>query len=501
VKSITAFIGVFGLVVAASAGAAVDAGPPADAGEVTCKTSDDCSPPTPYCHPTLSVCVQCLADLNCFGVGYVCDQTRGACSTCRTNADCFGASPYCSTKLDRCVECLADSNCGSPGVKCVAGVCGACGDGICTSSERSGQFGLCDDCFAGCAKTDLRSSVGDKVAIGATVASADQSATQCGPPLVGIASFQWTAPDGKFYSFNGGPNTSVSLLDGGCAGGALQCWSSPAAIASFSPGQKIAILIGSDEPTGSYTLAIHSEATGELCNSVCPPGANGEAPCCLPGQTCGFVGPGGCTPPNSVDPKATASCRTNATMRGDPVCSEGWPCSCAYCPASYETCAGETGCSEILSCMRQFACKGTDCYTPAQCASVIDRHGGPMNAAFTDADALAACDRSAGCQLGCNLPPQADASTGTGGKPDGTGGISGVAGLPSSAGRVGAGGDTGSDADASVTVKPKGRTTTGGCGCDVPRGRTPIRDALVAITCLGMAASRRRRFKPTPRQS
>ena len=147
-----------GLVVflVALGGRAQDAGSE-DAGAGVCHDTAECAPPKPYCDTARSVCVQCQGDANCLGIGGFCDTTLGVCAVCRTGADCYGQTPYCSRALNRCVECVSDGNCGKLGIKCVDGLCGSCGDGICSPKERSAQFGLCSDCYAGCPAKDLKS--------------------------------------------------------------------------------------------------------------------------------------------------------------------------------------------------------------------------------------------------------------------------------------------------------------------------------------------------------
>src|SRR5438105_4114290 len=155
-KLLGARVGIVGLLLALGArGQDTGSG---DAGATRCHQANDCAPPTPYCDTARSECVQCVGDMNCAGIASVCDTTRGVCTNCRANTDCYGQTPYCSSTLNGCVECLSDGNCGKLGIKCVDGVCGSCGDGICSDKERN-SFYPCVDCLSGCPSKDLQSKV------------------------------------------------------------------------------------------------------------------------------------------------------------------------------------------------------------------------------------------------------------------------------------------------------------------------------------------------------
>src|SRR6185312_14208908 len=110
-----------------------------------CSASGDCAAPAPYCHPVLKTCVECLSSLNC-AAGLACDPVTGTCTGCNDDGDCSQARPYCSAE-HLCVECRTKTNC-REGVQCVKGVCGTCGDGVCSSRERvqdlEGDFGVRD---------------------------------------------------------------------------------------------------------------------------------------------------------------------------------------------------------------------------------------------------------------------------------------------------------------------------------------------------------------------
>lgn len=120
-------------------------------GASTACTSDAvCAPPTPYCNPATSVCVECLSDTNCAGTrephcsatnscvalpcagdaqcasgqpcrtnadcggaGF-CDTRTNTCSgsaACTSNAQCGGTTPICDTARSSCVECLSNADC------------------------------------------------------------------------------------------------------------------------------------------------------------------------------------------------------------------------------------------------------------------------------------------------------------------------------------------------------------------------------------------------------
>jgi hypothetical protein len=490
VKSISACIAclvLLLLVVPAKA----DAGAP-DSGPSPCKSDDDCAPPTAYCNTTLGRCVQCKADLNCFGVGLVCNVEKGVCANCRSNADCFGEAPYCSQKYDLCVECVSDGNCGNQGIKCVDGACGTCGDGICSPKERSGAVGLCKDCFEGCPKTDLKSKVGEKVASGTLGTTPSTFFTNCGQGLGESASFKWTAPESGAYAFDGGDSANVSLLSDDCAGEPLACWGGPAS-AYLNKGQTVAILVDRfDMAGGPYSLGIR--AVAQVCDpSFCPPTPFGV--CCNVDGTCGSPSPAGCTHYDGGLPPS-ATCLSNAKMRGDPLCMQGTYCSCSACPSQQDGCGFEKGCLDILSCMAKFDCVDLDCYAPERCASIIDTYGGPKSLAYFDATSLAACDRASGCTLNCdNQPPLG--TGGAGGSVSNTGGRA-TGGRSGSSGFSGGGGSGGRstelpDAGGDVDL-PKGKSTTsGGCGCTVPRERNSGLAGLAAMACLGLAAARRKR--------
>ena len=247
-----------------------------DAGPGPCASSDDCANPTPYCNVMLGKCVQCIADLNCFGIGLVCDQNRGVCTNCRSNADCYQPAPYCSGPLARCVECLTDANCGKQGIKCADGVCGSCGDGICSANERNGMFGFCNDCFAGCPKTDLKSKVGDNV-VSATTSSTDgQFTTSCGTPPGAAATYSWTAPDTGSYAFTVTGDAALSIYDTNCAGQPLSCNSYYAGL-YLSKGQTVALIASGTTTTASTNSRSRSARTWSRRATRCSaPSARGR---------------------------------------------------------------------------------------------------------------------------------------------------------------------------------------------------------------------------------
>src|SRR5262249_47770483 len=147
-------------------------------------------------------------------------------ANCTSDSDCYNPAPYCSSTLNTCVECKTDANCGNKGIKCKDGICGSCGDGICSDNERAGQFGVCKDCVVGCPKGNLGTKLGDPIAKGTTTAS-DAFPTTCGSgfgnPGTGDngATFQWTAPStGSFLISSFGSGAFVAVLADDCAGAA-----------------------------------------------------------------------------------------------------------------------------------------------------------------------------------------------------------------------------------------------------------------------------------------
>jgi hypothetical protein len=441
--------------------------------------------------------VQCLADLNCFGVGYVCNVEKGICANCRTSADCYGATPYCSTTLDSCVACLTDSNCGTQGIKCVAGVCGSCGDGICSDDERNGAFGLCADCFAGCAKTDLHSKVGDKVASG-TLTTDGEFATSCGPPFgVGPpfnpgATYSWTAPDDGSYTFDAGKDAYVSVLVSDCTGPGLACYSLPATT-YLAKGQTVALVLTGLSPMAStFTLAINASANTNCQPAFCPAGPNGESPCCTPSDLCGFPSPGGClTQP--TDPGNPMVCIGAASMAGEGTCLEATGCACNACPNQHYACSTTAGCTAIVACMDRNGCSGMECYDPGRCSDIIDKWGGPGATAFGIADKETTCAHNYGCTLTCPSSSIPDASAGGGGS-IGIPGTGAAGGIPRGTGGAPPNGTTSTDMDAGAAdVRGRGATTSGGCGCSVPSRRAPAFGSLAVLSALGLALGRRRK--------
>jgi hypothetical protein len=497
VKSISASLICFVMLWVASARAAVDGGAVDSGGPTPCGTTDECSPPTSYCNTTLGKCVQCIADLNCFGVGLVCNVEKGVCVNCKSHGDCFGDTPYCSSALGQCVECVADGNCGNQGVKCTNGVCGSCGDGICSVKERSGAVGLCKDCFQNCPKTDLKSKVGDKVASGTVSAGSEAFMTSCGTGIGETATFKWTAPETAAYAFDGGGTAYVSLLMDDCAGPALACFGGPAS-SYFSAGQQIAILVNRfDGATGPFTLGIRK--VDQVCNPMfCPFSPSGS--CCTADGSCGTFGPSGACGhyDGGLDP--TSNCIANAKARGDSLCMQGTYCSCSACPSLQDACGFEKGCLDVMSCMAKFNCTDKDCYSPDRCASIIDSYGGPNSLAYLDATSLASCDRASGCTLDCtNQPPFG--TSGTGGFTSGTGGRPPI-GRGGSSGFVGTGG-TGATSggffpDAGLGIeRPDGGfkkgATSGGCDCTVANQRSSGWATLGAVAFLALACARRKK--------
>jgi MYXO-CTERM domain-containing protein len=487
-------------VVSAPAFAAVDAGPPPpeDGGNVSgaCQTTDDCAPPIPYCHPTLHTCVQCLADLNCFGVGYVCDQEKGVCSNCRTSADCYGGTPYCSTTLKSCVACLTDANCGSQGIKCLGGVCGACGDGICSDAERIATFPLCADCYTNCGKTDLRSKVGDKVASG-KLSLADAYSTSCGPSTgMAGATFSWIAPSDGTYLFNGGGNVYLSVIQDDCGGAGLVC-NGLSSSTYLTKGTKVVIVLtGLSTALDDYTLSI-SSITTMSCEAVfCPRGPNGEFACCV-NDACGFSNGNGCVPATGVDPGSAMACVGAASTAQETVCMESTYCGCNACPKDRLTCSNTYGCGAIVACIDQTGCNGPDCYKPDLCGSVIDAHGGPSSFEFITATGVASCERNAGCALTCPGSSVPDASVGGSSGFGGFGGTSFGSGGAGSGGRGAVGASTGgkrsiADEDAGDSHGRAAASTSGGCGCRVSDEKTSPWSALAVLAGLGIAVRRRK---------
>jgi hypothetical protein len=97
----------------AGGSAVVDAGP-------ACKSTGDCSRPTPYCDTQAGRCVACLGDGNCTGGGGFnthCDLTTHSCVRCLDDSHCGGQNPYCSP-AHTCVQCLTAGNCGDAGLTC-----------------------------------------------------------------------------------------------------------------------------------------------------------------------------------------------------------------------------------------------------------------------------------------------------------------------------------------------------------------------------------------------
>jgi MYXO-CTERM domain-containing protein len=482
--------------------AAPDGGPAPDAGSTSCKTSDDCAPPTPYCNTALGQCVQCTSDLNCFGVGYVCNTARGVCALCNTNADCYGTTPYCSASLDRCVECVKDSNCGNQGIKCADGVCGSCGDGICSPAEKSGMLGLCSDCFGRCTPTDLKSKVGDKLASGTiSVVSPDQIYTNCGPAPVESPSFTWTAPETGTYLVEGGVAVLVSVLSDTCAGNSLQC-SQVNGYITLNAGDRVVIVVSNFAGVGStpvpYTLSIHASVPS--CDVAFCVNVPGFSACCTDSNTCGQLTPMGCIEGDfgsggaggaGGGPSISAQeCLSRAASRGEPLCDQATTCSCKACPDDYDRCkTANDGCADILACIGKTNCVEFDCYKPDTCQKLVDAYGGVMGVAFQEARVVSQCDRNLNCQYFCP-GPQVDASVGQGGA-GGSGGGAGKGGRGSGGVPRSSGGAT-SDSDAGSDTRGKG-TSSGGCGCSLPRGDASPWGAVAALAGLGIAVARRRR--------
>jgi MYXO-CTERM domain-containing protein len=308
------------------------------------------------------------------------------------------------------VECLTDSNCGKQGIKCMDGVCGSCGDGICSDKERNGMFGPCNDCFAGCPKTDLHSKTGDN-AISGTLSSTDgQFTTSCGAPVGPGATYSWTAPDSGSYTFTVTGGANLSIYDTNCAGQPLSCNSYFAGL-YLNKGQTVALIANGSTAGSKFSVAI-STSMVSMCNPVfCPMGPSGESTCCLGDMSCGLIDQMmGCVPPSFVTPG------TGGTT-GFPMGTSGF---------------------------------------------------GPGNAPG-------------------NLDP--GFSSGTGNAPgNGTGGSSTSGKRPSETG-----GGTSTLPDGGGNDTPAKASTSGGCGCAVPRDGASSKGALTSLALAALLAFARRR--------
>jgi Cys-rich repeat protein len=82
-------------------------------GDVGPQNCDNCTAPTPVCHPQLQKCVECLNSTHC-GSGQICDPNTNTC-TGDICAACSGQYPHCAeiNGEKACVQCLVDGDCPS----------------------------------------------------------------------------------------------------------------------------------------------------------------------------------------------------------------------------------------------------------------------------------------------------------------------------------------------------------------------------------------------------
>jgi MYXO-CTERM domain-containing protein len=439
----------------AATAAAADAGNDAasDSGR-GCATSGECAPPAPYCAPSNHACVECLSDKNC-AAPRVCNEATNACVACVTDVDCAGERPHCDG-ANGCVECLSDANCSSYGVKCYAGHCGQCGDGVCGPHEKLIDMGgftfgaeplpsefCAEDCAKECPTTELSLDQEKRVPIGAQnvfVLFGERSAPD--------VSLSFTAPsDGTFYvSLRATQFLSASTLIGGCAGvgpTSINGDSSKPFPLALARGQTVVILVESLMPV---TLVASVSLTRPPCE----------------GDECALSSDAG-TPAD----QGRSLCLRNARERGEATC-DGVTCACQHCPQDYDDCGTIPGCVTIEACMRETRCTGIDCYESGECRSVVDANGGKAGPAFSTAVNLQSCSLTFSCALPCGIDvtPPAD------------GGTDGV-------------GATARDASATAPRPVKRHSS---CDCDV--GRTTRRSdagTLGLAMAVALAGLRRRR--------
>jgi hypothetical protein len=123
---------------------------------VGCLGDEDCSSPTPLCHPERQSCVACLSNLDCAMPTRVCDPEAedgaGACVACVDDGDCGGPKPVCDRAaadgVGECVACTEERGCGR-GTFCTATESGpACV--TCTETRGcAGSTPLCDTSVPG----------------------------------------------------------------------------------------------------------------------------------------------------------------------------------------------------------------------------------------------------------------------------------------------------------------------------------------------------------------
>lgn len=126
--------------------------PPKLCEAISCGTSEACSETTGKCEPLPacgvgqacdagacidSVCSTCDANIVCTAGYTSCDGLTGRCGTCRSSADCSAPTPVCAGAAG-CAECVSDSDCPSAAPRCgVTRKCGVCAtDAECASGQR-----------------------------------------------------------------------------------------------------------------------------------------------------------------------------------------------------------------------------------------------------------------------------------------------------------------------------------------------------------------------------
>jgi hypothetical protein len=87
-----------------------------------------CSPISPICDISRSVCVQCLSNIECTGktLGNIPTPLchRGLCVQCADDSQCAStpSKHFCQLRGNICVECLRSADCADKG-ECLGGIC------------------------------------------------------------------------------------------------------------------------------------------------------------------------------------------------------------------------------------------------------------------------------------------------------------------------------------------------------------------------------------------
>lgn len=327
-----------------------------------CDSSRDCSADSLICDTDARECVECLADVDCFGEGEIClNRSCQLVTTCESSRQCPGQ--VCDTARGFCVDCVEDVDC--PGEQTCED--SACVDPppSCESDRQCSELGMvcatdrgiCVECVRPEDCVEGFTCSGDNRCV--------RRNTDCDPGIVecaGESQFRRCRSDGTW----GQP---LPCLEGQtCDGGTC---SDPSC----------------DPACDSGEICVEG-----VCQALtCSPDCTGDEVCtegvcrCGDGARCGAgtVCSGGSCVPTSCDPacavgescvEGTCQCGSGPSCTGGQVCEGGACVDPACVPAcdAGETCvAGACRCGTGPACGSGETCDAGTC-RPVTCTPACD---------------------------------------------------------------------------------------------------------------------------------